>query len=579
MTVNPDFTSLQERQGFWYGFIFVLTVVSALVYLLVLRYFSSGGGEAEMAHQLFIVPIVIASVVMGRRGFVFSVGIVSLVVGMNILMDAPVTFMGMVESSLVALGVSGILVAFSTTLETTKSSYDSLFAASPAPVLVIDAAMRLKDMNEKAAGVLGISEKDLNLPLFRPDGPFGDMAETSDALQHQVGEQAEGAVEFHLTDKDGVFRVMKAFIQPVRQKDGTCIGSILFLADITREVQTLMALHSEQDRFCNFFDEMVFGAGIYRKTEDGFSIIDMNPKACVMNNVMRAQVVGRFLHEFGYFSDDANGLRAVMDTVVETGVPAEFGPVAYTRMESEEMRKYYLFLIGTGEVVIIQVDYTQQIVAQERILASLEEKDTMIKEIHHRVKNNLQMIASLLGLQLFRTNDAVTREILNESRNMVYSMSMTHEKLYRSRDLAGIEVGEYIGSLADHLVSNFSSAGRTQVEVVVDCNDTLTLNIDAGIPCGLILNELITNSLKYAFTGLRNGEIRISFQECGDAFVLEYRDNGQGMEGSSVPEEGDSLGMEIIETLTEQLDGTMEVTSGPWQGVCYRISFPTEGHC
>lgn len=578
MTVNPDFCSLRDSDEFWYGFILLLTVISAVFYGFALLHLSSDGGDAQIAHQLFIVPIVIASVVMGRRGFAVSLGIVVLVLAMTSLLDAPVTFESMVKSSLVALGVSVILVFFSESLKITKSSYDSLFAASPAPVLLVDQAMRLKDLNGKAALLLGISESDRGLPLFRPDGPFGEMADTSEALKRQVEEQTEGAVEFHFPGTDGEFRVMKAFVQPVRQKDGTCIRSILFLVDISSEVRTLMALHAEQERFRNFFDEMSFGAGIYRKTEDGFVVVDMNPRACMMDDVVRVQVVGRGLDEFGYFTDDAAAFRAVMERVVETGVPAEYGPVPLTRVDSVEMRKYFLFLLGTGEVVSIQVNQTRQMADQQRILASLEEKDTMIKEIHHRVKNNLQMIASLLGLQLFRTDDAIAHDILHESRNMVYSMSMTHEKLYRSPDLTRVDVSEYIGSLADHLVSDFCSSGRPPVEVIIDCAEGVTLNIDAGIPCGLILNELITNSLKYAFTGMRKGEIRIAFQESGEIFVLEYRDNGQGVSDPAAMREGDSLGMEIIETLAEQLDGTMEMTSEPWKGVCYIITFPVEGH-
>ena len=267
-----------------------------------------------------------------------------------------------------------------------------------------------------------------------------------------------------------------------------------------------------------------------------------------------------------------------MESVICSGEPEEYGPVPWTRRETVEMWKYYTFLLGTGEVVVISVDLTRQTADQQRIISSLQEKETMIKEIHHRVKNNLQMIASLLGLQLFRTDDEIAHEILQESRNMVYSMSMTHEKLYRSKDLAGIDVSEYIESLSDHLVSDFCTGERPPVEVIVDCGANVSLNIDAGIPCGLILNELITNSLKYAFTGMPNGEIRIAFHETDGKFFMEYRDNGQGSSDILVKGSGDSLGTEIIETLVEQLDGTMEVVSEPGKGVRYVITFPVAGH-
>lgn len=580
MIINCDFYSLQERQGFWYGIILLLSLISVVIYAVALGKLSLNGGDIRTTYQLFILPIVIASLVMGWRGLGVSVGIVAMAILMTALFATPEIVNSVLESSLVALGVSLILVFFSTSLEITKSSYDSLFEASPTPVLVIDPEMHLKDMNAGAASVFGYSDRDCGLPLFRPDGPFGVVSGQSEGLKLLIEEHTEGTVEIFLpTKEEESYRVMKVFVQPILKKEGGYVGSVLFIADISREINTLLALHDEQERFSNFFTAMSFGAGIFRKTESGFEVVDMNPSACHANNVIHNQVVGQHLDKYSYFTDDPDALKEMMESVVDSGISAEYGPAPYTQDNSHEMRKYFIFLLGTGELVVLFADLTRQTADQQRILSSLQEKETMIKEIHHRVKNNLQMIASLLGLQIFRTDDENAHEILQESRNMVYSMSMTHEKLYRSKDLAGIDVCDYIESLSDHLVNDFCSGGdRPPVEVIIDCCGNPVLNIDAGIPCGLILNELITNSLKYAFGGVPKGEIRIVFQETDGNFVLDYSDNGPGVSDTSSMMTSDSLGMEILETLAEQLDGTMEMTSEPGHGVRYVISFPVMGH-
>ncbi len=576
--MNHDFYSIQERQGFWYGLILFLTLISISIYAMGFTQVSLHGGDFRTAYQVCIIPIVIASLVMGWRGLGVSSGIIGVTILMTIMWGSPETIVIVLESSLIALGVSLILVFFSTSLEITKSRYNSLFESSPTPVFLIDREMCLKDMNAGAISVFGFSDTDLGLPLFRVNGPFEGIKDQSEALKKQIEEHTEGTIELQFPLEDGSFRVMKAFVQPVLKKDGVYIGSILFVADISREINALLSLHEQQEWFSTFFSAMSFGAGIYRKTPSGFEMVDMNIAACHAYGVLRQQVMGHNLDEFGYFTDDSAALKRVMDSVIDSHEPAEYGPAGYTRGGTVGMWKYSVFLLGTGEVVVIYVDMTRQVADQQRILASLQEKETMIKEIHHRVKNNLQMIASLLGLQLFRTDDETAHEILQESRNMVYSMSMTHEKLYRSKDLAGIDVCEYIGSLSDHLVSDFCSDERPPVEVILDCGEKISLNIDAGIPCGLILNELITNSLKYAFTGMSKGEIRIGFQKTDGNFVLKYRDNGCGVSDPSVMMTGDSLGMEIVGTLSEQLDGILKMVSEPGQGVRYEITFPVEGH-
>jgi len=217
-----------------------------------------------------------------------------------------------------------------------------------------------------------------------------------------------------------------------------------------------------------------------------------------------------------------------------------------------------------------QREVSERMRAEEQIKASLREKEVLLKEIHHRVKNNLQVISSLLNLQSRYIEDQSVLELFQESQNRVRSMALIHEKLYRSQDLARINFAEYIRNLATHLVRSYR-ASSGPVSLKVDAND-VSLSIDAAVPCGLIINELVSNSLKYAFKDGREGEIRIELRSDRDRQVtLIVADNGVGFPKDLDFRYTESLGMQLVNTLTNQLDGTVELHSNG--GTEFKITF------
>jgi two-component sensor histidine kinase/CHASE2 domain-containing sensor protein len=200
----------------------------------------------------------------------------------------------------------------------------------------------------------------------------------------------------------------------------------------------------------------------------------------------------------------------------------------------------------------------------------LDEKTVLLKEVHHRVKNNLQIISSLLNLQSSYIQDPTALSFFNESRNRVRSMALIHEKLYQSQDLAKIDFEDYLRTLTSGLQSSF--AGRASgVRMALEV-DAVMLGVDSAVPCGLIVNELVTNCFKYAFRD-QPGEIRISMRRGPDArFQLTVADNGIGFPKEVDFRNTESLGMQLVTTLTEQLDGTIELRNGV--GTTFEISFP-----
>ncbi len=213
--------------------------------------------------------------------------------------------------------------------------------------------------------------------------------------------------------------------------------------------------------------------------------------------------------------------------------------------------------------------------ANQSLTALLAEKDVLLKEIQHRVKKNLQTISSLLNLQSANIKDPDALRLFMETRYRVRSMSLIHEKLYQSHDLSRIDFADYLKTLTSGLAGSFagpSSAVRISVDV-----EEIMLGVDSAVPCGLIVNELVTNCFKYAFTGGRAGEIKIRMARSAEARLqLSVADDGVGFPKGLDFRETESLGMQLITTLTEQLDGSIELTNGT--GTKFEITFPDTTH-
>jgi len=215
-------------------------------------------------------------------------------------------------------------------------------------------------------------------------------------------------------------------------------------------------------------------------------------------------------------------------------------------------------------------DITPRKQAEEALRASLHEKEILLKEIHHRVKNNMQVISSLLSLQSRHLTDKAAIEMFRESQQRIRSMALVHEKLYQSKDLSRIDFSKYIESLIMFLFHSYrvnSDLVRMKTEV-----RNVLLDINSAIPCGLIINELVMNALKHAFPGGRKGEIIVSLQPSGDdRFILSVSDDGVGFPAGLDFHKTETLGMQLVTMLVDQLDGTISLERKP--GTRFEVVF------
>ena len=256
----------------------------------------------------------------------------------------------------------------------------------------------------------------------------------------------------------------------------------------------------------------------------------------------------------------------------------KYGKVALTgegisfEQFSESLSKWYHVLVYSpmkGYFATIFKDITESKQAEERIIASLHEKEILLKEIHHRVKNNLQIISSLLKLQANSIKDEQVKESFRESQQRIMAMASVHTQLYKSQNFAAISLSDYVQDMTRQLLQAYKT-GTATIDLVINIEEIM-LPIDSAIPCGLLINELITNALKYAFPEARKGKITIEAQQTENGVRLIFADNGIGLPNDVDFHTTETLGLRLVQMLVKQLDGSIELASE--RGTRYMIQF------
>jgi PAS domain S-box-containing protein len=225
-------------------------------------------------------------------------------------------------------------------------------------------------------------------------------------------------------------------------------------------------------------------------------------------------------------------------------------------------------LNGETYCTCILRDVSERYQIEARLRTSLAEKEVMLKEIHHRVKNNLQVISSLFSLQSSSLTDETANALLTESRMRVRSMALIHEKLYQSSDLSRIDFAEYIHGLVRYLIPAYEPANQVTFHIQAE---EVRLSLNCAVPCGLIVNELVSNALKHAFPDGRPGTVKVSASGDGDQIRLIVADDGVGLPAGQDVLEGDTLGLQLVQSLVGQLEGSLTLSGE--QGTRCEITF------
>lgn len=391
---------------------------------------------------------------------------------------------------------------------------------------------------------------------------FPEPSEAAAHLRSVFSGQAPGSwYETEITTPNAERRWVAVALAPVNLPTPAFLGTISDLTDYKKREE---ALRQSELRYKTVF-EMAPDI-IYIYDPDG-PVIDQNEAAFWMFGVSREEAVGKT----GIFTqlpeEEKAGFAQIREQTLRHG---EWRGELRVKRDLGQSKESFIMdshvkvadIGGQKVVIAIARDITERKNMEEQLRQALREKETLLREIHHRVKNNMQIISTLLRLQLRNAADDRTRALFRESQNRILSMAMIHEKLYLSEGLHRIDLKDYITDLAREVVTSFGdlAAGVTLKTEV----DEIALGLDTAIPCGLIIIELISNALKYAFPGDRGGDREIFIglsSEAGGRYGLTVSDNGVGLPADLEIPRLPSLGLRLVSDLARyQLDGELNIS-------------------
>ena len=433
-------------------------------------------------------------------------------------------------------------------------------------VIVLDKKNRIVDLNSSAQQLMGGSAKSTyigNKVSRIWDG-------WSSKMESEILSSSEGEIVLNYGK-----RIYDVEISPLVMRHGSSMGKAVVLRDITDRTQVEKA---EKYRL------------LAENVTDVIWIMDKNLRVTYISpsaerllgytaeEVLQSswdsivapssrEVVERVFEEES--SKERRGQDPHRSRIFELELIRKDGPSVWVEVKMSYVRD------ADGnvfEILGVSRDITERKRAEEQILQQLKEKEVLLQEIHHRVKNNLQVISSLLSLQSQYIKDKRDMEMLRESQDRIRSMALIHEELYKSKDLANINFEEYIKTLVSQLFRSYGVS--TEIVTPHIQVENITLRLDTAIPCGLIINELVSNCLKHAFPDGRTGEITVDFRAVDEVIRLRVRDNGIGMPDIDF-RNTDTLGLHLVTILAEdQLDGEIAVTVR--EGTEFCITFREE---
>jgi PAS domain S-box-containing protein len=466
-------------------------------------------------------------------------------------------------------------------MKSSSNEYKQLIDGMNDTAFVIDFNGKFLEVNDTAVRNLGYSREEL-LTM----GPV-------DIDPHLSGNEIGKLIEGMRSDKKQVFetehRTKKGKIIPVEISSSpvTYQGkpAILSVArDITERKKTEAKLKKEieerkrveealsesEERFRGIFENATIG--LYRTTPEG-QILIANPTLVRMLGYSSfKELKMRDLNKEGYEPDFPRSefqkrIESEGEVIgLESAWTKKDGPTIYVRESARAIRDKtgkILYYEGTVE------DITERKIAEQQIQRDLKEKTMLLTEIHHRVKNSLQLVSSLLHLQALKITDEHILDLFNQNRNRIFMMARVYEKLYRSENFSVIDYKEYLEDVLNQL---YQSSGLSQrVSLKLDVKNVI-LGLDDAIPTALIVNELFTNSIKHAFPGDRKGRIEVSFHMLDEeTYELVYRDNGVGLPAGVDFDSTEVLGLNLVKDLAHQIQGAATLKSNDW--TTFRITF------
>jgi PAS domain S-box-containing protein len=454
-------------------------------------------------------------------------------------------------------------------LSESEKKYKQLVTLLNEGIWVMDQSATTTFVNLKMAEILGYTPDEMiGRPafFFTPPELLDNVKQDISTAEAEEPKQREVV----LLKKDGstVYTLMNT--SGIRDESGKYLGRIAGVMDITGRKNAEHALRESETKYKQLVTML----------NEGIFVIDRNATITFANNRL-AHILGFALDEivgkpvFSFLPPDLKD-KAKQEIESERGGEVTQREVVMLRKDGSRLSGLMVTtpVLDAGGMpvggIAAVIDITERKQMEKMVLASLKEKEILLKEIHHRVKNNLQIIASLLSLQSRYITDENVLSALRESQNRVKAMALVHERLYRSENLSEVALSDYLKFLIDNLF-RFYGANPRLVRMSFDAGD-VKVDINNAIPIGLIINELVSNSLKHAFPEGKTGDLTITTMQDESAIVMTVHDTGPGIPADFDWRNAQSLGLRLVISLVDQLNGTIELDRS--DGTTFKIIIP-----
>jgi PAS domain S-box-containing protein len=458
------------------------------------------------------------------------------------------------------------------TLKESKAMYRILIETSPDAVTVTDLKGNITYVSRQTLLLhrYGSANQLIGKSAFTFICPE-DHEKAFKNLKKTLKEGTVKNVEFTLLKKDGSRFIGELNASLIKNAGGKPKALIGITRDITERKRAENILSESEKKFRSLVENA--NDAIYIITPEGFQYV--NPAFERLTGYLSVEICEKAFDFWSIIHRDDVDMIKKREEARRAGedVPSryEFRIVAKDgRIKIVEPATVNIGEKGEAKVMGILRDVTDRRLIQEKMKTSLREKEVLLREIHHRVKNNMQIISSLLRLQSRTVEDEKVVEKFQESQNRIRSMALIHEKLYQTEDLTRINFAQYVRSLTVHLFHTYK-VNPNMIKMITEVKDVY-LDISMAIPCGLVLNELVSNSLKHAFPDQKKGEIRVKFSKKGqEKNRLIISDNGTGLPPEVNFHEPDTLGLQLVNDLVKQIDGKIKLGKAP--GTTVHITF------
>ncbi|MDO8873927.1 MAG: PAS domain S-box protein [Methanoregula sp.] len=455
-------------------------------------------------------------------------------------------------------------------LKSSESRYRRFFEAVRDGILIIDAETgTILDVNPFLIELLGFTHEQFLGKKIWEIGVFKDIAASKDNFKELQEKKYIHFENLPLETADGkrIYAEFVSFVYDVEDKTVMQCN----IRDITERKRAEVALKESETYLKTIFNSAQTGLLIIDPVTH--SIYDVNPAALELLGRTKNELVGTTCHQFicpaergkcpitdlGQKIDNSERILLIADgeriPILKTVVPIIIQDHSYLLESFVDITDRKLM---EAEIRSLNAVLEQRVIERtSQLNASLEDKIVLLREVHHRVKNNLQIIISLFNLQSRYIEDENTRQVFRESQNRVRAMSLVHEKLYQSTDITKIDLENYIRYLGNSLVQFYGMTGKG---IILNTRiQDINVDINTAIPVGLIINELISNSLKHAFPDGKKGEISLTIQRENTILTILFADTGVGIPADLDWCNAESMGLRLVIMLVEQLDGTIEL--------------------